>query len=180
MKGPKMEKINVKKPYELLTSGKTYKEIGDEFGVSKQAVHQWRKYFFPNLSREEFGASKRMRLKSAGKVRKYVKHTSDVSRAQSEFLTRKRQNRGKWEFTITMDDVIWNDVCPILGIKIDWFATKRSENSPSLDRIDPSKGYIPGNVQLISWRANRIKNDGTAQEHRQIADYMTSLSLQVK
>jgi hypothetical protein len=40
----------------------------------------------------------------------------------------------------------------------------------SLDRIDSSKGYIKGNVWVISLRANRIKNDSTPQELRLIAD----------
>ena len=38
------------------------------------------------------------------------------------------------------------------------------ENSPSLDRIDPGKGYVKGNVQVISMQANRMKNDGSIEE----------------
>jgi hypothetical protein len=29
----------------------------------------------------------------------------------------------------------------------------------SLDRIDSSRGYVPGNVQLVSWATNRAKSD---------------------
>jgi hypothetical protein len=36
---------------------------------------------------------------------------------------------------------------------------ERRDDSPSLDRIDSSLGYIPGNVRIISWLANRIKNN---------------------
>lgn len=42
----------------------------------------------------------------------------------------------------------------------------------SLDRIDPRKGYVKGNVWIISYRANLIKNDGTAEEHEMIAKAM--------
>jgi hypothetical protein len=63
-------------------------------------------------------------------------------------------------------------VCPVFGLELDWFAEARKENSPSFDRVDPKLGYIKGNVQIISARANRIKNDGTAEEHRLIAAYM--------
>jgi hypothetical protein len=62
--------------------------------------------------------------------------------------------------------------CPVLGIELDYFAEKTQENSPSFDCLDPSKGYVSGNVVVISWRANRIKNDGTAQEHRAIASFI--------
>ena len=55
--------------------------------------------------------------------------------------------------------------CPVLGIDIVWEnRTKRIEASPSIERIDSSKGYEPGNVALISWRANRIKKDASLQE----------------
>lgn len=47
----------------------------------------------------------------------------------------------------------------------------RNDASPSLDKIIPSLGYVPGNVLVISWRANRIKCDATANELMLIANY---------
>jgi hypothetical protein len=44
-----------------------------------------------------------------------------------------------------------------------------------LDRIIPEEGYVAGNVNVVSYRANRIKNDGTAEEHLKIADWMDSM-----
>jgi hypothetical protein len=41
-----------------------------------------------------------------------------------------------------------------------------------LDRIDNSKGYTPSNIQVISWRANRIKADASADELRRVLAYM--------
>ena len=66
-------------------------------------------------------------------------------------------------------------MCPVLDIPLD-FSSKtlrsRSDYSPSLDRIDSDKGYEPGNCAIISWRANRIKNNGTATEHKLIWEWM--------
>jgi len=42
--------------------------------------------------------------------------------------------------------------------------TGRQDNSPSLDRIDNNIGYVPGNVRIISWRANCLKKDATDKE----------------
>mgnify|MGYP006266943759 CR=1 FL=1 len=59
--------------------------------------------------------------------------------------------------------------CPIFGTKLEW-SIRRGDaghalpNSPSLDRIDPSKGYVKGNVWIISHRANGIKNDASHEE----------------
>lgn len=59
--------------------------------------------------------------------------------------------------------------CPVLGMPLDWSA-QRSEsvgalpNSPSLDRIDPERGYVKGNVWIISHRANTIKSNATHEE----------------
>jgi len=44
--------------------------------------------------------------------------------------------------------------------------------APSIDRVDNSKGYVPGNVRIISWRANRLKNDATVEEMELIIKYM--------
>lgn len=44
--------------------------------------------------------------------------------------------------------------------------------SYSLDRVDNKKGYVPGNVVVMSYKANRLKNDGTAEEHETIAKWM--------
>ena len=48
---------------------------------------------------------------------------------------------------------------------------KRSDNSPSLDKFFPSLGYVKGNVQIISWRANHLKSDGTPEEWEKVAKW---------
>lgn len=73
---------------------------------------------------------------------------------------------------IEFGDLVFPTHCPILGIELDYFSEMRKDNSPSFDCINPSLGYIKGNVVIISWRANRIKNDGTAEEHRLIASFI--------
>lgn len=82
------------------------------------------------------------------------------------------------EFTIKPTDVVIPDFYPILGISLEktWGArlmnNEARANAPSLDRIDPRKGYVTGNVVVISYRANMIKGDGLPQEHRLIAEFI--------
>lgn len=50
-------------------------------------------------------------------------------------------------------------MCPLLNIALDWDSPPYHDNTPSLDRIDNSKGYIKGNVHWVSWRANRLMSN---------------------
>lgn len=74
------------------------------------------------------------------------------------------------EFNLSVDDIALPSYCPILGIELTYDGD--IDSSASIDRIDASKGYVKGNVAIISNRANRIKNDGTAEEHELIARWM--------
>ncbi len=62
--------------------------------------------------------------------------------------------------------------CPVLGITLSTEPAERHEAQAELDRLVPDLGYVRGNIRVISARANRIKNDGTAEEHRLIAAWM--------
>lgn len=76
-------------------------------------------------------------------------------------------------FDLDLTDVIIPEVCPALGIPIKKKLGKGDYNNvPSLDRVDNSKGYVKGNVRVISWRANTLKKDGTVDEFKQLIRYM--------
>ena len=63
--------------------------------------------------------------------------------------------------------------CPVLDI---YLAYERSSgvirpDSPTLDRHDNALGYVEGNVCVISWRANAIKNNATVAELEAVLSY---------
>ncbi len=71
------------------------------------------------------------------------------------------------EFTLTAEDVPWVTHCPILGIELDWSLCHGDgikKDSPTLDRIDNSKGYVVGNVMVICSLANTMKSYATPEE----------------
>lgn len=81
--------------------------------------------------------------------------------------TRAKCNKRGIEFNLTEDYLssILPECCPILDIKLE-FGRGRSKirSAPSLDRIDPDSGYVVGNVQWLSQRANAMKQDATPEE----------------
>jgi len=79
------------------------------------------------------------------------------------------------EFSIELDDIIIPKKCPVFG-----FDLKREDRetwmcAPSVDRIDSSKGYIKGNVTVVSRRANILKRDATVEELEQLFNYYKTL-----
>ena len=82
-----------------------------------------------------------------------------------------RAKKNNIEFSITAEDFDLPDICPVLGVPM----IKRTRTAPSLDRIDPSKGYVPGNVQVISHKANLMKNDATKDELERFAKWILKI-----
>jgi len=81
-----------------------------------------------------------------------------------------------FELSVTdIDEIGIPITCPVLGMPLYFHRNKVKDDSISFDRIDSSKGYVLGNVIVISYRANRLKSDATINELRQIADYFSSL-----
>lgn len=76
------------------------------------------------------------------------------------------------DFDLTLEDITLPDVCPVLGIEIVFGRGQVQPGSPTVDRIVPEKGYVKGNVCVISHRANQIKSNGTIAEHEAVLRYM--------
>lgn len=112
---------------------------------------------------------------------KDCKHERYLKRRKDDYfssfcVTKKSECKSKgipYNLTPEYLSSIWTGVCPIFGVELVRTVDARSHiSSAHLDRLDPSKGYVKGNVTWISGRANRIKYDATPEELRKIADWM--------
>lgn len=77
------------------------------------------------------------------------------------------------EFNIDKDDIVIPEYCPVF--KTSFSGEERSgrnPKAPSIDRIDSTKGYIKGNIQILSWRANKLKSNGTLEEFEQLLEFL--------
>lgn len=147
--------------YECVTLDK----IGNNYGVSKQRIYQvLTKY---GIETPEHKKKNYLR----GKPPKY----SWLSR----MLTVRKLTKA--DRLNILENINIPDTCPIFGLTLNYDGVEnpgwtRTDNSPSIDRIDSDKGYTIDNIQIISWRANRIKNDSTPEELRKLSDYMERLN----
>ena len=78
-------------------------------------------------------------------------------------------------FSITHKDIFIPDTCPALGIPLVKGDGKQHDGSPTLDRVNPELGYVKGNVVVISYKANRIKNNGNLEDLKAVAAWMESV-----
>lgn len=82
-----------------------------------------------------------------------------------------RARKRGWEFNLEPEDVIIPTHCPVFGVKLDPVGSG-TLYSPSIDRIDCTKGYIKGNIRVISFRANTLLSDGKLEEFEKIVEFL--------
>ncbi len=133
------------------------------------------------------------------RTRSRKRYAKDLEKSREKNRTRAREKRGDWRrayerkyyhanpqrymlksavdrakklgfaCTITEADIVIPEFCPLLGLKLQRGTGKQRAASPSLDKIIPSLGYVPGNVWVISHRANELKRDATLEELQMLA-----------
>jgi t-SNARE complex subunit (syntaxin) len=79
------------------------------------------------------------------------------------------------EFSIELEDITIPEKCPVFGFELKRENRETWMCAPSVDRIDSSKGYIKGNVTVVSRRANILKRDATLEELEQLFNYYKTL-----
>lgn len=95
-------------------------------------------------------------------------------RPQKDMLYKAR-NRAKTlglPFDITEKDIVIPELCPIFGHKLEVGTREFHEWAPTIDRIQPKLGYVKSNIHVISYRANRIKNNSTLYELKQLVAFL--------
>lgn len=87
---------------------------------------------------------------------------------------KRRAQKAELPFSITLSDVVIPDLCPVFGVplQVATGAPCGAANSPSIDRLIPDIGYVPGNVRVISWRASDLKRDATMDEIKKLLAWM--------
>ena len=76
------------------------------------------------------------------------------------------------EFNIDISDIVIPEYCPVLKIKLYPSKVACKANSPSIDRIDPTIGYVKGNIQVISHKANSMKHSANVEELLLFAEWV--------
>jgi PP-loop superfamily ATP-utilizing enzyme len=87
------------------------------------------------------------------------------------YRAKRRAKVKNMEFDISITDIQIPELCPVFGVPM----VVNTEYAASLDRIDSSKGYTKDNIQVISNKANILKNDATIAELKLFANWVNTL-----
>jgi hypothetical protein len=115
-----------------------------------------------------YGRSEKRRI-----VERASRYGKNIAKYMFQLAKRRAKIRGI-AFSIGLDDVVIPDFCPLLGVQIN-VESSDVDSRPSIDRIDNSKGYVPGNVLVVSSRGNRLKNDSSSKELMMLAKNLSLL-----
>ena len=155
-----MAKYNKQELLDLLADGLSLHDIGLKYGVSRQRMYQ---------------VLSSLDIPTTCKTKKRMYVNNAKMRWLNRMLSVKKvPKKLRQEF---LSKIELPDVCPILHIPLNYEANKgiRTDNSPSIDQILAGNGYTLDNILVISWRANRIKNDSTVAELKKITRFYSEL-----
>lgn len=102
-------------------------------------------------------------------------------RNPEKVLLRNARSRARAQgipFALNVGDIVIPETCPVLGMKLSSSTSGNAPNSPTLDRRVPAAGYVPGNIWVISYRANRMKSDASPEELRSFSRAFLNFGLE--
>jgi hypothetical protein len=126
----------------------------------------------------------------SGRLRPYCKECANTAqksrykshKASNPFLhkctrSKTRANALSLPFDLTPEylEGIWTGKCPVLKVDISLYSDRLDEYAAELDRLVPNLGYVKGNVNFLSRKANRIKNNSTVEILENLLEWMKNV-----
>ncbi len=168
---------------------------------NKEKIAEARKIYLENNKEKTRDTRRKYRDKNREKINEYARNSEKVIKSRKKWHEKNKEQISNYrkeyknknlttimvknalyrskkkglEHNITADDIIIPEKCPALGIVLERKEQSKSiAFSPSLDRLDPAKGYIKDNINIISMRANTLKSDATFEEFEAIYKWWKS------
>ena len=143
----------------------TQRAVAKKWGVCRTTVEM---YLFPNRRKRNNKNDRARRKAHPERGRAWsLKWHLDNPEKSLLIAAKSRARLYGIPLSISVDDILIPKICPVLGIVLEFGKKKEGkprDGSPSLDRIKPELGYVKGNVRVISFKANTLKNNATVPE----------------
>jgi len=132
---------------------------------------------FPYLSRKKVFCSHNCKSNYHSKNSKRLEWEEKNRERKILYRAKASAKKKGIDFNLDLSDIEIPEFCPVLGLRLEVNRGKGYHfESPSLDKIDPKKGYVKGNVRVISARANLLKSDATVEELEKVLEDLRRLT----
>lgn len=133
------------------------------------------KFFYEKWATKNSFKDLKEHNKSYDILRKSTK-LGHIKRLYQNIKSRAKKHNLPFDLTLEYLESIAPNKCPVFNVKLCWGESTKTakKNSPSLDRIDPKKGYVKNNVCWISQLANKMKQDATTDQLKQFSNWINS------
>ena len=126
---------------------------------------------YTKLSKEELIALLELQQESNKHLYDTNKRMREDQQYRLYYSCRGNAKKKDIEFNIDIQDILIPKICPIFGWELTNISKEgRVKTNASIDRIDSNKGYIKGNIVIMSDLANRMKQNATKEELIQFAN----------
>ncbi|WP_431290409.1 hypothetical protein [Burkholderia cepacia] len=168
---PEMPTVSEKQHREIDAAASACPRCGGA-RIWKHAKHDgsaWRQYCSKCHCATSYRARNRRRLEYNAQIAARRKSDPLFKAYEIWKSAKDRASRKGIEFTLSREKVeraVVGGICEVTGIKFDMSVKNKNQSSfsPSVDKIDPRKGYTDENCQIVCWLYNRAKGDGTHAE----------------
>lgn len=170
-------KCKVAKPFTEFT--KAIKRKDGHNPYCKSCTKEWREENKDvlKIKKQVYYENNKELMKEKNKI-KYINNKDKFKKYQSYYYsspenwakrminkTAQRANDAGLDFDIEVDDLIFPRFCPYLNTELTYVLGQgQLPTNASIDRVDSTKGYVKGNVQIISRLANTMKSNATIDQ----------------
>lgn len=133
--------------------------------AQKESMRKYRSSQKYKDTQKEYRKTRKQDSKTHEKIKFQKRESHKRCISQNLWVrTKARAIRKGLEFTLNREDILIPSICPILEIPIFVGNKQDYKNSPTIDRLDNSKGYTKENCRIISMLANTMKNSASELE----------------
>lgn len=162
----------------ILKKKKLYSKKNKDLISTNKKIYYTKNKIKLSIKNKKYREKNKIFLQKKNKER-YETGLIPIERILYNSAKRRAKEKGL-DFNIDKNDIKVFKNCPLLRIKLIRGKEIFHDGSPTIDRINNKKGYVKGNVHVISHKANRMKNNSTLGQLKTLVKNLEKLEKKIR